>query len=116
MNVVRLTALSLVVVPVLTQEAPASGQMLASYTTPRDWQVGMMDGTTSFKIRDNTAATDRMTISGSGTVTGTSIQANDQDVAECIPEAVWDSFAPILWHASVGTTASTVAARLVYYQ
>jgi hypothetical protein len=59
-------------------------------TTPKDWRIGMTDGTGTFKIRDNAANTDRMTISGSsitfnGNVTGTTIQATYQDLAEWVP-------------------------------
>jgi hypothetical protein len=61
-----------------------------SEISPRDWRVGMIDGTGSFKVRDNLGGVDRMTISGdsisfTGNVTGTSIRANYQDVAEWVP-------------------------------
>jgi hypothetical protein len=65
-------------------------RLATSETSPRDWRVGMIDGAGSFKVRDNAAGVDRMTISGNsisfnGNVTGTSIQANYQDVAEWVP-------------------------------
>jgi hypothetical protein len=67
---------------------------LASNENPatRDWRIGMMDSSGIFKIRDNAASTDRMTINGSaitfnGNVTGTTIQATYQDLAEWVPAA-----------------------------
>lgn len=66
-------------------------------TAPKDWRVGLTDGNGAFKIRDNAAGVDRMTISGAAitldgsltithdlTVTGT-VYANYQDVAEWVP-------------------------------
>ncbi len=67
-------------------------RLATNETTPKDWRVGMTDGTGTFKIRDNAANADRMTISGSsvtfnGNVTGTTIQATYQDLAEWVPAA-----------------------------
>jgi hypothetical protein len=66
-------------------------------SSPKDWRVGMTDGTGVFKIRDNTGTgTDVMTISGpsarpaitfTGDVTGTTILATYQDLAEWVPAA-----------------------------
>ena len=61
----------------------------AESTPTRDWRIGMTDSTGIFKIRNNVAGTDMMTISGSsihfnGNVDGTTIQATYQDVAEWV--------------------------------
>jgi hypothetical protein len=60
-------------------------------TPTRDWRMGVLDSSGNiFKIRDNVAQVDRMTISGSaitfnGNVTGTTIQATyGQDLAEWV--------------------------------
>jgi hypothetical protein len=61
-------------------------------TPTKDWRVGLLDNSGVFKVRDNVAAVDRMTINGSsihfnGNVDGTTIQATYQDVAEWVPAA-----------------------------
>jgi hypothetical protein len=81
-----------------TSSRTAYVRLVANETSsPRDWRVGMTDGTGVFKIRDNTGAgTDVMTISGpsarpaitfTGDVTGTTILATYQDLAEWVPAA-----------------------------
>jgi len=64
----------------------------AEATPLKDWRVGLLDNSGIFKVRDNVAAVDRMTINGSsihfnGNVDGTTIQATYQDVAEWVPAA-----------------------------
>jgi hypothetical protein len=68
-------------------------RLASGEATPlKDWRVGLLDNSGLFKIRDNVAAVDRMTINGSsihfnGNVDGTTIQATYQDVAEWVPAA-----------------------------
>jgi len=68
-------------------------RLASSEPTPtRDWRVGMTDSSGIFKIRDNVANVDRMTITGSaihfnGDVDGTTVHATYQDLAEWVPAA-----------------------------
>src|SRR5205823_646556 len=66
-------------------------QMVANEPSGRNWEIGQLGASGEFRIRDVTAGNiDRMTIATNGditfvgTVSGTSIKANYQDVAEWV--------------------------------